>query len=136
MGQIEPKLLIFHNRDFFGKIEGTVMQIEKALINDHLRVSKVFWKFRIPTTLRREIFSWIYFRESLFLNISRGFNFANWLPVDFSRRFIFMNLSFINVLYISIFFYFFFLVCSSSRSMWVTDLLPKFFDVSNSIMWI
>ena len=25
------------------------MQIEKALINDHLRVSKVSWKFRIPT---------------------------------------------------------------------------------------
>ena len=28
-------------------INGTVMQIEKALINDCLRVSKVFWKFRI-----------------------------------------------------------------------------------------
>ena len=24
------------------------MQIEKALINDYLRVSKVSWKFRIP----------------------------------------------------------------------------------------
>ena len=29
--------------------EGTVMQIEKALINDRLRVSKVSWKFHIPT---------------------------------------------------------------------------------------
>ena len=25
------------------------MQIEKLQINDRLRVSKVFWKFRIPT---------------------------------------------------------------------------------------
>ena len=33
------------------KCEGfksTVIQIEKALINDHLHVSKVSWKYRIP----------------------------------------------------------------------------------------
>ena len=30
-------------------IEGTVMQIEKALTNDRLRVSEVSWKFRIST---------------------------------------------------------------------------------------
>ena len=30
-------------------IKGTVIKIEKALINDRLRVSKVSWKFRIPT---------------------------------------------------------------------------------------
>ena len=30
-------------------IKGTVMQIEKALKNDRLRVLKVFWKFSIPT---------------------------------------------------------------------------------------
>ena len=29
--------------------KGTVTQIERALINDRLRVSKVSWKFRIPT---------------------------------------------------------------------------------------
>ena len=29
--------------------KSTVMQIEKALTNDRLRVSKVSWKFRIPT---------------------------------------------------------------------------------------
>ena len=29
--------------------KGTVMQIQKALINDCLRVSKVSWKFLIPT---------------------------------------------------------------------------------------
>ena len=29
--------------------KGTVMQIEKARINDRLPVSKVSWKFRIPT---------------------------------------------------------------------------------------
>ena len=30
-------------------LKGTVMQIEKALINDHLHVSKVSWKFCIAT---------------------------------------------------------------------------------------
>ena len=30
-------------------VKGTVMQIEKALKNDGLRVSKVSWKFLIPT---------------------------------------------------------------------------------------
>ena len=29
--------------------KGTVMQLEKALINDRLRVSKASGKFRIPT---------------------------------------------------------------------------------------
>ena len=33
----------------FSKFKGTAMQIEKALINERLRVSKVSWKFRIPT---------------------------------------------------------------------------------------
>ena len=30
-------------------VKGTVMQIEKALINDLLRVPEVSWKFGIPT---------------------------------------------------------------------------------------
>ena len=30
-------------------LKGAFMQTEKALINDHSRVSKVFWKFFIPT---------------------------------------------------------------------------------------
>ena len=30
-------------------VKGTVMQIEKALINDRLGVLKLSWKFRIPT---------------------------------------------------------------------------------------
>ena len=30
-------------------VEGTVTQIEKTLMNDHIRASEVFWKFRIPT---------------------------------------------------------------------------------------
>ena len=64
---------------------------------------------------------------SNFYNISRGFNFANWLPVDFSRGFIFEYLSFINVLYILIFSYWHIIVvCSSASSMWVTELIPSF----------
>ena len=34
-------------KDHFSSIKGTVMQIEKALRNDRLLVSKVTWKFRI-----------------------------------------------------------------------------------------
>ena len=30
------------------KVKRTVMQIDKTLINDRLRVSKVSWEFRIP----------------------------------------------------------------------------------------
>ena len=33
----------------YGLLKGTVMQIEKTQINDRLRVSKVFSKFRIST---------------------------------------------------------------------------------------
>ena len=33
----------------FNNIKGTSMQIEKVLINDRLRVSKVSGKFRTPT---------------------------------------------------------------------------------------
>ena len=36
-----------HKHSTFMKV--TVMQIEKALMNDRLRVSKISWKFRIPT---------------------------------------------------------------------------------------
>ena len=43
---------------------------------------------------------------SHFFNISHGFTFANWLPVDFSQGFIFANISFINVLYNLIFSWF------------------------------
>ena len=31
--------------------KGTAMEIEKALINDRLHVSKVSWKFHIPTDI-------------------------------------------------------------------------------------
>ena len=34
---------------FFIELKGTVIQIEKVLINDCLRVSKVSWKFHIST---------------------------------------------------------------------------------------
>ena len=40
------------------------MQIEKAVINDHLRVSEVTWKFRIPTIYN---FAVIYQENLLFL---------------------------------------------------------------------
>ena len=40
-------------------MKGTVMQIEKELINDRLRVSKVSWKFCIPTIYNFAImYSW------------------------------------------------------------------------------
>ena len=59
---------------------------------------------------------------SHFVSNPRGFNFANWLPVDFSRGFIFANLSFTNVLYNLIFSWFVLqlVVCESWNS------YPKF----------
>ena len=38
--------------------KGTVMQIKKTLTNDHLHVSKVSWKFRIPTIYVAVIYPW------------------------------------------------------------------------------
>ena len=35
--------------DEIESVKGTVMQMEKTLINDRLSVSNVCWKFRIPT---------------------------------------------------------------------------------------
>ena len=50
--QVQPKKIADY-------LEGTVMQIEKVLINDRLRVSKVSWKFRIPTIYNfAVIYSW------------------------------------------------------------------------------
>ena len=37
-------------------LKGTVVQIEKTLINDRLPVSKVSWKFRIPIPVKFAIF--------------------------------------------------------------------------------
>ena len=37
--------------------KGTVMQIEKAQINDRLHVSKVSWNFRIPTIFNFTVFT-------------------------------------------------------------------------------
>ena len=45
--------------EFSDKFKGAAMQIEKALINDRLRVSKVSWKFCIPTIYNfAVIYSW------------------------------------------------------------------------------
>ena len=53
-------------------IKGTVMQIEKAQINDHLRVSKVSLKFRILTfsnfTVSFPLKFAIFSKRSLFFN--------------------------------------------------------------------
>ena len=38
-------------------VEGTAIQIEKALIDDPLRASKASWKFRIPTVYNFAVIS-------------------------------------------------------------------------------
>ena len=50
-------------------IKGTAMQIEKALIKDCLRASKVSWKFYIPTIYNfAVIFPWNLLFSLLFIN--------------------------------------------------------------------
>ena len=70
------------------------------------------------------------FRESFFLTFR--VDLISWIGHRwiFHGDLFFANLSFINVWYILIFF----VVCSSSSSIWVTELLPKFFDIWNSII--
>ena len=62
------------SRNIYFLIKGTIMQIEKALINDCLCVSKVSWKFHIPTI---DNFAVIYpwnllfsLKEAYFLTVS------------------------------------------------------------------
>ena len=43
------EVLLSSNNMKYAELEGTVMQIEKALINDRLSDLKVFWKFPILT---------------------------------------------------------------------------------------
>ena len=56
----------------------TVMQIEKALMNDFLHVLKVSWKFRIPTIYNfAVIYGWnfaIFLKSSLLLTVSIVFS--------------------------------------------------------------
>ena len=61
-----------------GVLKGTVMQIEKVLINDCLRISKLSRKFRMPTIYNFEViypwnlpFSW---KVAYFLTVSRVFS--------------------------------------------------------------
>ena len=55
-------------------IKSTVMQIEKALIDDRLRVSNVSWKFHIPTPCNFAlIYPWnliFYSKLAYFLTVS------------------------------------------------------------------
>ena len=52
---LPEKIYIFPMYEF----KGTVMQIEKALMDDCLHVSKLSWKFRIPTNYNfAVIFPW------------------------------------------------------------------------------
>ena len=58
-------------------IKGTVMPIEKALINDRLRVSKVSWKFRIPTIYHFVVIYQRNFKLAYFLTVFMSFLFIN-----------------------------------------------------------
>ena len=76
-------------------------RLYKSKWNYSYGISKLY-NFLFPSNkkLKNNIFA------SHVLNILREFNFVNWLPVAFSRGFIFANLNFINVLYILIFSWF------------------------------
>ena len=51
------KLLVMIFRGIANSIKGTVMQIEKSLINDCLLVSEVSWKFCIPIIYNFAVFA-------------------------------------------------------------------------------
>ena len=84
--------------------------LKKAYVGN---VRKIAFTYRTEKNLLVNVFSRV-----IFFNVSCGFNFANWLPMDFSRGFIFANLSFIKVLYILIFSWFVLqlVVCESWKS--------------------
>ena len=81
-------------------------------------------------TLRREIFAWVYFRE-LFL-----FKFGMDLISRIGYRWIFREDLFSQILVSSMFYIFWFFRALFSARMLVTELLLKFFEISNRIIWI
>ena len=60
---LKSLLLIFWIFKFSSLFKGTAMQIEKLLINDRLRISKVSWKFHILSIYN---FAVIYPQNELF----------------------------------------------------------------------
>ena len=74
------------------------------LVFDESTYEKV--NITIITFLKERNFCVNLFSRAIFVNILREFNFANWLLIGFSRGFIFVNLSFINVSYILTFSWF------------------------------
>ena len=65
--------------DFSQFFKGTVMQIEKAQINELLRASKIFWEFGIPTIYNfAVIYPWNFLkRQPTFYQFLLIFLFAN-----------------------------------------------------------
>ena len=68
----------FRTGDCFWNFKGTVMQIEEAMTNDRLRVSKVSWKFHISTFYNfAVIYQWnllFPLKETFFLTVSTFFS--------------------------------------------------------------
>ena len=80
----------------------------------------------VYSTFRRKTFVWIYFHESFFFKILRRFNIGNCVPVDFLRGFVFVNLSFVNVLCFLIFSWFILqLVLCESRNSYPNFLIHQ-----------
>ena len=72
---------------------------------DKVICTKYNWTYPKKRNSRRNLILQVFF-FFFFFKFSRGFSFVNWLLVDFLRRFIFLNLSLINVLYILNFLWF------------------------------
>ena len=75
------KLLVMIFRGIANSIKGTVMQIEKSLINDCLLVSEVSWKFCIPIIYNFAVFAreicYFLIKQPTFQQILLPFLFIN-----------------------------------------------------------
>ena len=86
----------------------------KTLLTIFVRLFK-YWRDPIPIKyIKEKNFRLNLFSRVILFNMLRGSNLVNWLPVDFSQRYIFASLS----LYILIFSWFFLqlVVCESRNS--------------------
>ena len=84
---------------FTGQFINAVMTAHAPNIAEYGRVviSNIFTldsgitQYASTNYLKERSFTWIYYCESIFFYISRGFNFADWLPVDYLRGFFFLE---------------------------------------------
>ena len=81
-----------------------IAEYGRVVISTAFTLDSGITQYASTNYLKERSFTWIYYCESIFFYISRGFNFADWLPVDYSRGFFFFGILVLSMFHIFWFF--------------------------------